>query len=131
TIYPYENVKAIAAWAKQNSLIMHLDGARLMNAVVTTGIAAKEWAKHFDSISMCFSKGLGAPVGSALAGTKEFVARARRVRKVLGGGMRQAGVLAAAALYALDHHVERMAEDHANAQILAKAIANTPGMTLY
>ena len=129
-IYPLDKIKAIAAWARQYGLRMHLDGARLMNAVVATGIPAQEYARHFDSVSLCFSKGLGAPVGSALAGPREFVARGRRIRKLFGGGMRQAGVLAAAALYALDHHVERLRDDHANAQILARAIAETPGVRL-
>src|SRR5207253_7922338 len=91
---------------------MHRGGARLWNAIAATGIDAAEWARHFDSVSVCFSKGLGAPVGSALSGTREMIARARRHRKLFGGGMRQAGVLAAAALYALEHHVERLADDH-------------------
>lgn len=129
-IYPLDKVEAISAWAHAKGLLMHLDGARLMNAVVATMIPAKTWAKHFDSVSMCFSKGLGAPVGSCLAGTKEMIKRARKVRKLFGGGMRQAGVLAAAALYALDHHVERLAEDHANARILAEAVAESPGVCL-
>src|SRR5262249_48997981 len=111
-------------------LALHLDGARLWNAVVATGIPAATWAAEFDSVSVCFSKGLGAPVGSALAGPRDFIARARRSRKLLGGGMRQAGVLAAAALYALDHHVDRMAEDHRNARVLAEAVADTPGLRL-
>jgi threonine aldolase len=129
-IYPMEKIRAISSWARQQGLLMHLDGARLWNAVVATGIAAAEWAQHFDSVSVCFSKGLGAPLGSALAGTQEFITRARRIRKLLGGGMRQAGIAAAAALYALDHHVERLAEDHRNAQVLAQAIAATPGLRL-
>jgi threonine aldolase len=129
-IYPIEKIQAIRAWARQNGLILHLDGARLWNAIVATGISAKQWGELFDSVSVCFSKGLGAPVGSALAGPREFVKRARRIRKLFGGGMRQAGVLAAAALYALDHHVERLAEDHRNAQVIAKAVADTPGMRL-
>lgn len=129
-IYPFEKIQAIHAWTQQHSLMLHLDGARLWNAVVATGIAAKKWAALFDSVSVCFSKGLGAPVGSALAGPREFVRRARRVRKLFGGGMRQAGALAAAALYALEHHVERLAEDHRNAQAIAQAIADTPAMRL-
>jgi threonine aldolase len=129
-VYPMDKVRAIRAWASRHGLAMHLDGARLWNAVVATGIPAREWAALFDSVSVCFSKGLGAPVGSALAGPREFVARARRLRKLFGGGMRQAGVLAAAALYALDHHVERLTEDHQNAQVLARAIASTPGLRL-
>jgi threonine aldolase len=129
-VFPMEKIQAISAWAHQNHLLMHLDGARLWNAVVATGTPAKDWTKHFDSVSVCFSKGLGAPVGSALAGTREFVARARRSRKLFGGGMRQAGIIAAAALYALENHVERLADDHKNAQVVAQAIADTPGLRL-
>ena len=129
-VYPLEKVRAISAWARSNGLAMHLDGARLWNAVVASGVPAAEWAKNFDSVSVCFSKGLGAPVGSALAGTREFVAKARRVRKLFGGGMRQAGIIAAGALYALENHVERLAEDHRNAKLLARAVADTPGLRL-
>ncbi|HKB42350.1 MAG TPA: low-specificity L-threonine aldolase [Gemmataceae bacterium] len=129
-IYPLEKVQAISAWARAKGLRLHLDGARLWNAIVATGIPAATWGACFDSVSVCFSKGLGAPVGSALAGTREFVARARRIRKLFGGGMRQAGILAAAALYALDHHIERLADDHRNAQVIAAAIAHTPGLRL-
>jgi threonine aldolase len=130
-IYPYEKVVEISAWARKQGLLMHLDGARLANAVVATGIGFRQWTQHFDSVSICFSKGLGAPVGSALAGPAEFVKRARRVRKLFGGAMRQAGVLAAAVLYALDHHVERLKEDHANAQVLSEAISDSPNVSLY
>jgi threonine aldolase len=129
-VYPIEKIQAISAWARQHGLILHLDGARLWNAAVATGIPLAEWAGHFDTVSVCFSKGLGAPIGSALAGPRDFVARARRVRKLLGGGMRQAGVVAAAALYAVDHHRDRLAEDHRHAQVLAQAIADTPGLRL-
>jgi threonine aldolase len=129
-VYPFEKVEAIRAWARQHGLSMHLDGARLWNAVVASGIPAGQWGGQFDTVSVCFSKGLGAPVGSALAGPREFIARARRVRKLFGGGMRQAGVLAAAALHALDHHVERLADDHRNAQVIARAVADTPGLRL-
>jgi threonine aldolase len=129
-VYPLEKIQAISAWARRNGLAMHLDGARLWNAVVATGIPAKTWGEPFDSVSVCFSKGLGAPVGSALTGPREYVARARRVRKLFGGGMRQAGVIAAAALYALENHVERLAEDHRNARVVAQAIADTPGLRL-
>jgi threonine aldolase len=129
-VYPLEKIRTIRSWACQQGLLMHLDGARLWNAIVATGIPAVQWAQHFDSVSVCFSKGLGAPLGSALAGPLEFVTRARRIRKLLGGGMRQAGIAAAGALYALDHHVERLAEDHRNAQVLAQAIADTPGLRL-
>jgi threonine aldolase len=129
-VYPLEKVQAISSWARGHSLRMHLDGARLWNAVVASGVPAAEWARPFDSVSVCFSKGLGAPIGSALAGTKEFIAQARRVRKLLGGGMRQAGIVAAGALYALEHHVDRLAEDHHNAQVIARAIRETPGLRL-
>ncbi len=129
-IYPLEKIRAIRAWTKQHQLILHLDGARLWNAIVATGIPAATWAAEFDTVSVCFSKGLGAPVGSALVGPRDFIARARRIRKLLGGGMRQAGVLAAAARYALQHHVDRLAEDHRNAQVIAEAITDTPGLRL-
>jgi threonine aldolase len=129
-VYPIEKIEAISKWAHANGLMMHLDGARLWNAIVTTGIPGAEWARHFDSVSVCFSKGLGAPIGSALAGSREFIARGRRIRKLFGGGMRQAGMAAAGALYALEHHVERLAEDHRNARVIAQAIADTPGLQL-
>jgi threonine aldolase len=129
-IFPVEKVEEITNWAREHGLVCHLDGARLMNAVVATGVPARRWASHFDSVSMCFSKGLGAPVGSALAGSSELVQRARRVRKLFGGGMRQAGVLAAAALYALDHHVGRLSEDHENARLIAGHLRDLPGVRL-
>ncbi len=121
-IQPLPCVEAIGRWARENGLGTHLDGARLWNAIVATGIEAPRWTAHFDTVSVCFSKGLGAPVGSALAGPRDLIAAARRHRKVLGGGMRQAGVLAAAALYALDHHIDRLAEDHALARRLAEGV---------
>jgi threonine aldolase len=129
-VFPLEKIHAISAWTHTNHLLLHLDGARLWNAMVATGIPAVEWCKPFDSVSVCFSKGLGAPVGSALCGSKEFIARARRVRKLFGGGMRQAGILAAACLYALEHHIDRLADDHRNARVIAQAIADTPGLRL-
>jgi threonine aldolase len=129
-IYPIEKIEAISQWARQHRLIMHLDGARLWNAIVATGVSAREWGQYFDTVSVCFSKGLGAPVGSALAGSKAVIAKARRTRKLFGGGMRQAGIIAAGCLYALDHHIERLADDHRNAQILAQAVADTPGLHL-
>jgi threonine aldolase len=97
---------------------------------VATGVSAADWASHFDTASVCFSKGLGAPVGSALCGPADLIRQARRHRKALGGGMRQAGIIAAGALYALDHHIARLAEDHANARVLAEAIRATPGLRL-
>src|SRR5262249_5863423 len=129
-VHPIESIAAISEWARSEGLAMHLDGARLMNAVVATGIPAKEWAKHFDTVQMCFSKGLGAPVGSAIAGSAAMSRAGRRLRKVLGGSMRQAGIIAAGALYALNNNVERLAEDHENAQILARAIERTEGLRL-
>jgi threonine aldolase len=130
-VQPYDNVVEICGWAADNGLARHLDGARLFNAVVATGISAAEWAGHFDTISVCFSKGLGAPVGSALVGPPDLIRQARRHRKALGGGMRQAGIIAAGALYALEHNIERLAEDHANARVIADAVRATPGLKLY
>jgi threonine aldolase len=129
-VQPYDDVAEICGWAAENGLARHLDGARLFNAVAASGISAADWAAHFDTVSVCFSKGLGAPVGSALCGPAELIRQARRVRKVLGGAMRQVGIIAAGALYALEHHVQRLAEDHANARILAQAIRSTPGLKL-
>jgi threonine aldolase len=129
-IQPLESIQEIGRWARRNNLAMHLDGARLMNAVVASGHPAQEWAQHFDTVSTCFSKGLGAPVGSALAGPVDLIRRARAVRKLLGGGMRQVGIIAAGALYALENHIERLAEDHENAQILARAFEETEGFSL-
>ncbi len=129
-IQPYDVVESICGWAHENGLATHLDGARLFNAVVASGIEARRWAQHFDTVSVCFSKGLGAPIGSALIGPKDMIQKARRHRKLFGGGMRQAGIIAAAALYALDHHVERLAEDHANARRLAAAVRASSGLEL-
>ena len=129
-VHPIEKIAAIRHWAREKRLAMHLDGARLMNAVVATGRPAREWAQHFDTVSICFSKGLGAPIGSALAGSSDAIRQARKLRKVFGGGMRQSGIIAAAALYALEHNVERLAEDHAGAQVLAEAFQNTEGFAL-
>lgn len=127
-IQSVESAREIGRWARGNGLAMHLDGARLMNAVVASARPAHDWAQDFDTVSICFSKGLGAPVGSALAGSADFIRRARTVRKVFGGAMRQAGILAAAALYALDNHVDRLAEDHEHARILADAFQETEGL---
>lgn len=129
-VHPIDEVARIARWAREHDLRMHLDGARLMNAVIASGIAASEWGRHFDTVSICFSKGLGAPVGSALAGSAGAIRDGRRLRKLFGGGMRQAGVLAAAALYALDHHVDRLKHDHDNARLLAGAFESTEYFTL-
>jgi threonine aldolase len=129
-VYPLDKIRAIRTWTRENGLILHLDGARLWNATIATGIPLATWAAEFDTVSVCFSKGLGAPVGSALVGPRDFIRQGRRIRKLFGGGMRQAGILAAACLYALDHHMERLAEDHANAQVIAHAIADCPGFRL-
>jgi threonine aldolase len=129
-VFPLEKIQAISAWARKNNLAIHLDGARLWNAVVASGTPAREWARYFDSVSVCFSKGLGAPIGSALVGSRELVARGRMIRKLFGGGMRQAGIAAAGALYALEHHIERLADDHRNARVIAQAVADTPGLRL-
>jgi threonine aldolase len=129
-IFPLETIRAVCGWAHSNGLRTHLDGARLFNAVVATGIDANVWAEWFDTVSVCASKGLGAPVGSVLAGPAELIALARRHRKLFGGGMRQAGVIAAAALYAFDHHIARLSEDHQNATLLAEKIQRIPGLKL-
>lgn len=121
-IVPLPVIKRLTDYARSKGLVTHLDGARLFNAAVGLGVAPREVAAGFDSVTICLSKGLGCPVGAVLAGGKDFIARAKRPRKMLGGGMRQAGVLAAAGLYALDHHVERLAEDHAKAQRLAAGL---------
>lgn len=130
SVWPVESVAAIRSAADRHGLHVHLDGARLMNACVARGLKPTDYTRHVDSVSLCFSKGLGAPVGSILAGRREFIVRAHRFRKMLGGGMRQVGILAAAASYALDHHVERLAEDHAHARRLAAALAQLPGVRI-
>lgn len=129
-VLPLSYIEQATALARRRGLATHLDGARLFNAAVASGTPARVIAQHFDSVSVCFSKGLGAPAGSALVGSKAFIGRAHRVRKMLGGGMRQAGVLAAAALHALDHHIDRLAEDHANARRLAEGLQGLPGVTV-
>lgn len=116
--------------ARQLGLALHLDGARLLNAATTCGISAADLAAPFDTATLCFSKGLGAPVGSVIAGSSALVDRAHRFRKMLGGGMRQAGIIAAGALYALDHHVDALVDDHAHARLLAEGLAALPGVTV-
>ncbi len=130
TIYPIENIIALKELAKKYNLFYHLDGARIWNASVASGISVKEYAKHFDTISCCLSKGLGAPVGSLIAGTKEFIKEAYRVRKAWGGGMRQAGIIAAAGLYALQNNIERLKEDHEKAKLLAERINANPNLEI-
>src|SRR5262249_27831934 len=122
-VLPAGYAQAVRELADRRGLAMHLDGARIWNASVKQGVAPRDLAAGFDSVSVCLSKGLGAPVGSLLCGRREFIQGARRWRKMLGGGMRQAGVLAAAGSYALHHHVARLAEDHDNAARLAAGIA--------
>jgi threonine aldolase len=129
-IQPYENVERLCNWVRSRGLRTHLDGARLWNAAVASGIPLADWARHFDTVNVCFSKGLGAPVGSALAGPAELIREAVRHRKLFGGGMRQAGVLAAAALYAMDHQMERLADDHARAHKLTEGLREIPGVTV-
>lgn len=120
--YTLDEIKKISRPCKERSLKMHLDGARLFNALVETGDSPKDYGKHFDTISICLSKGLGAPVGSVLIGKDHLIRQARRVRKFFGGGMRQAGYLAAAGMYALEHHVERLKEDHVRAREIGKVL---------
>lgn len=123
-IYDFEEIKRIRKVCEANHLPLHLDGARLMNAMVENGIDVKTYAAQFDSISLCLSKGLGAPVGSVLVGSKEFIHRSRRVRKVFGGGMRQAGIIAAGGLYAMKNNVDRLKIDHANARSIGETLAS-------
>jgi threonine aldolase len=123
-------LRAARDFTRERALALHLDGARLYNAAVAGGVSARSIAQHFDSVSICLSKGLGAPVGSVLVGSSALIDKARRWRKVAGGGWRQAGMLAAACIYALDHHVERLAEDHARAARLAEGLRDIPGVDL-
>jgi threonine aldolase len=127
-VLPMAYIAEVAQLAKQHGLALHLDGARMFNAATKLGIPAAEVCADFDSVSVCLSKGLGAPVGSVLCGSRDLIKQAVRTRKMLGGGMRQAGVLAAAALYALDHHVERLVDDHLNAAALAEGLAAIDGL---
>ncbi len=122
SIYTLDEIKPIHVLCKEKGLKVHLDGARLFNALVETGESPADWGAHFDTISICLSKGLGCPIGSLLLGTKSDIKRARKVRKVFGGGMRQAGILAAAGIYALDHQIDRLKEDHARARALGEIL---------
>lgn len=130
TVYPIEEIRGIRKVSERFRIPMHLDGARLMNACVATNIKPAQYAQYFDSVSLCFSKGLGAPVGSILAANREFITKARYYRKAYGGAMRQAGILAAGALYALRHHVDRLADDHLKARRLAEAIAGMKAFSI-
>jgi len=125
-VWPVEGVAEVARACHQHGIRVHLDGARLMNACVAAGRQPADYASHVDTVSLCFSKGLGAPVGSIVAGDAETMARALRFRKMFGGAMRQVGLLAAACIYALDHHVDRLAEDHRNARLFAELLAGSP-----
>ena len=127
---PLEYLRDARALVQRRGLAMHLDGARLYNAAVASGVPARAITAHFDSVSVCLSKGLGAPVGSVLVGSRALIDEARRWRKVAGGGMRQAGILAAAGLYALDHHVDRLADDHRRAATLAQELRDLPGIVV-
>ncbi|ULU25133.1 low-specificity L-threonine aldolase [Dyella terrae] len=129
-VLPMDYLKAAHDFARERGLAIHLDGARVFNAAVACGVPVREIAKHFDSVSVCLSKGLGAPVGSVLVGSSALIEKARRWKKVAGGGWRQAGMLAAAAQFALDHHVDRLAEDHARAATLAASLSDVPGVKL-
>ena len=129
-IWSLQQIQEVADAARERGLRVHLDGARLWNASAATGIAESLYAQHFDSVSVCFSKGLGAPMGSALCGRRDFIARARRFKQQLGGGFRQAGMMAAGALHAVRHHRGRLVEDHSNAILLAVGIGSCPGIEL-
>jgi threonine aldolase len=130
SIYPIEKIAEIYRLAKSKGLLIHLDGARLWNASVATGIKPHEYAQWADSVSVCLSKGLGAPIGSIVAGSKTFIDRVHRFRKMFGGGMRQVGIIAAAGIYALDHHFERLKEDHQNAKHLALGLKELKGVSI-
>lgn len=130
SVWPLDQLNGVAELAHARGLRTHMDGARLLNACAATGIAARDYAGHFDSVWIDFSKGLGAPIGACLAGSREFIERAWVIKQRLGGAMRQAGIIAAGALYALDHHVDRLGEDHANARRLAQGLAPLRGVIL-
>jgi len=129
SIYPIEKMAEIYRLAKSRGLLLHLDGARLWNASIATGISPSEYARWADSVSVCLSKGLGAPIGSLVTGSKTFIERVHRFRKMFGGGMRQVGIIAAAGIYALDHHMERLKEDHRNAKWLALGLQQLKGVS--
>ena len=130
SIWPLARITAVTSVARARGLRTHLDGARLLNAVVASGVSARDFSAPFDSAWIDFTKGLGAPVGAAIAGSREFIAEAWRLKQQMGGAMRQAGIIAAGGLYALRHHVKRLAEDHANARRLAEGLAELPGIVV-
>jgi len=127
-VWPREQLLAVVETAREHGLRLHMDGARLMNAVVASGVPAREWTAGFDTAWIDFTKGLGAPVGAVLAGSRELVDEAWRYKQMIGGALRQAGIVAAGCLYALDHNVDRLADDHANARRLAEGLAELPGV---
>jgi len=128
TVWPQDRLRAIVDVARRHGLHTHMDGARLMNAAVASGVPAPEHVRGFDTVTLCLTKGLGCPVGALLAGDRALIKEARRYKHLFGGAMRQAGIIAAAGLYALDHNVDRLAEDHTNAKILARGLAEIPGV---
>ena len=130
SVWPLDQLREVVEVAKANDLRLHLDGARLLNAVVASGVPAAEWAEGFDTAWIDFSKGLGAPMGAVLAGSEELIAEAWRYKQMMGGALRQAGIVAAGALWALDHHVERLAADHDHARMLARGLAGLPGVEI-
>ena len=130
TVWPLETIRAIAEVARRHELALHMDGARLMNACVASGVAAADYAAPFDSLWIDLSKGLGCPIGGVLAGSGDFIAQAWRWKQRIGGAMRQAGIIAAAGVYALENNVERLAEDHANARLFADRLADVPGIAV-
>ncbi len=129
-VYPLEEIEKISKLCRRKGIKLYLDGARLWNASVAGGVPLREYSRHFDALMVCLSKGLGCPAGSVLAGGRSFIERAKRVRKMLGGGMRQAGILAGAGLYALRHNIRRLADDHRRARRLAEAISGIPGVAI-
>jgi len=130
TVFPLEEIERISKFAKEKNLRMHLDGARLWNAVIATGTPLHKWGKYFDSISVCLSKGLGAPIGSLVAGDEKFIIRARKIRKMYGGGMRQVGIVASAGIYAIENNFNRLIDDHRNAKILAEELSKIKGIQI-
>ena len=130
TVWPLERLRAVVDVARRYGLRGHMDGARLMNAVAASGSPASQHTKGFDSVTLCLTKGLGCPVGALIAGDRAFIAEARRYKHMFGGAMRQAGIIAAAGLYALDHNIDRLADDHTNAKILARGLSEIPGIRL-
>jgi threonine aldolase len=130
TVWPQETLRAVAEAARRHGLRTHMDGARLMNAVVASGVPAREHTRGFESVTLCLTKGLGCPVGALVTSDRAFIKEARRYKHLFGGAMRQAGIIAAAGLYALDHNVDRLAEDHTNAKILARGLAEIRGIKI-